>query len=117
VLSAPLTKPENPRLGFSGEAAAARCRPPPSAVVLRRPAACGRLEPSDPDPTHPAARFTRKPLQPLDLDPMDLDLVNLSQASQTPAGSVTFAENPHVFWYSQIYPSAETKPLRFSPFL
>jgi hypothetical protein len=105
-------------LGFFGEAAAARRWPPPSAIAFRHLTACGRPELSDSDPTHPAARFTRKSPQPLDLDPTDLDRVKPESSQVNPAGSGVFAEKPLSFpIFTDISSRRDkTKPLRFSPF-
>jgi hypothetical protein len=48
----------------------------------------------------PAARLTREPPQPLDLDQTDLDLVNRSQPSQPPPAQVFLQKAPR---FSGIY--------------
>jgi hypothetical protein len=97
-------EPPSSKPRYTGESAAARRRPPPLASTRRRsalarvlgrwieiqrtrsklatPVTCGRPEPSDLDPTHPAARATRKPPQLLDLDPTDPDQANQVKPSR-----------------------------------
>jgi hypothetical protein len=87
-----LNRVPEPEIELAGEPR--RHSPPAAAVGLHALVACGRPEPSDSDPTYPAARLTRKPPQPLDLDPTDLDLVNPRQPSQPPPAQVFLHKTP-----------------------